>query len=167
MKKLSILLLFVFSCLYTTTTQAQDYKSAIGLRLGYPWSISYKQFLNDRGAFEVFGGLRGYTYYRWFNVGALYQHHTPFPNTAGLRWYYGGGASVFFWTYDNDWPGYNASDYSSTSFGIMGVIGLDYKFTNVPFNLSVDWIPTFFVGDGYTTGFGGGYGALAARYTFR
>ena len=61
MKKLTILLLLVFSCLYTTV-QAQDYKSAIGLRLGYPWSISYKQFLNDRGAFEVFGGMRGSTY---------------------------------------------------------------------------------------------------------
>lgn len=72
---------------------------------------------------------------------------------------------MYFWSYDDVWLGSNR--YSSTTFGVMGVVGLDYKFTDIPLNLSVDWVPTFFIGDGYVSGFGGGYGALSARYTLR
>jgi hypothetical protein len=48
----------------------------------------------------------------------------------------------------------------------MGVIGLDYKFSEIPLNLSVDWMPTYFLG-GYIGGFGGGYGSLSARYVLK
>ena len=78
----------------------------------------------------------------------------------------GGGASAWIWTYDND---YNfGADYNNFNLGIMGCLGLDYKFADFPINLSVDWVPTFVVGESYyCRGFGVGYGALAARYTFR
>ncbi len=147
-------LLFVAS-----VSQAQDYKSAVGLRLGYPLSVSYKTFISDRGAFEGVAGFRSYVGYSWFNVGAYYQHHNEISSVDGLRWYYGAGANVYFWSYDSGFL--NAG--STTSIGISGVLGLDYKFNDLPLNLSVDWIPTFFV-NGFGSGFGGGYGALAARY---
>ena len=47
----------------------------------------------------------------------------------------------------------------------MGNLGLDYKFDNTPINISADWVPTIYIGSGYLSGFGGGYGALAVRYT--
>ncbi len=148
-----------------TQLDAQEYRTAIGARLGYPLSASFKQFISDPGAVEVFAGFRAWTVYRWFNIGGMYQHHFPIEGVEGLKWYAGGGASVFFWSYDDAFIG--RSEYSNTSLGILGVVGLDYKFSDIPLNLSLDWVPTFFVGSGYITGFGGGYGALSARYTLK
>ncbi len=159
MKKLFFTLVLVLAFF---AAQSQEYKSAIGLRLGYPTSISYKQFISDPGAIEVFAGFRSYTFYRWVNIGAAYEHHKPITGVEGLKWYFGGGASVFLWTYDDGF----LDDDGSTSFGLLGVLGLDYKFANAPVNLSADWMPVFFL-NGYGNGFGGGFGALSARYTFK
>ena len=135
------------------------------MRLGSPLSISYKQFFKGSTAVEVFGGLRGYSGYRWVNVGGALQIHKDLgiDEVPGLSWYYGGGASVFFWTYDNSFLGDNSS---STSIGILGTIGLDYKFEEAPVNLSLDWMPIFFV-NGFSSGFGGGFGALSVRYVLK
>ncbi len=154
----------VLACALVTglfcTAYSQNYNSAIGLRLGYPVSVSYKHFISDQGAIEAFAGFRTWSTYSWFNVGGMYQHHNPISGVDGLQWYFGGGASAFFWNYKSNFgdPGAN------TSIGIMGVLGLDYKFAEAPVNLSVDWIPTFFL-NGYGSGFGGGYGAFSVRYT--
>lgn len=152
--------LVIAMLLVVTVSQAQDYKSAIGLRLGSPLSVSYKTFISEKGAFEGVAGFRSYSGYSWFNVGAYYQHHNEISSVDGLKWYYGAGANVYFWSWDSNFidPG------STTSIGISGVLGLDYKFADIPLNLSADWIPTFFI-NGFGSGFGAGYGALAARYT--
>ena len=50
---------FIALMFVATLSQAQDYKSAVGLRFGAPLSVSYKTFVSDRGAFEgVAGGVR-------------------------------------------------------------------------------------------------------------
>lgn len=160
MKKILFIFLFAFACVFAAQAQ-QNYKSAIGLRLGYPLSVSYKTFISEPGAIEVFAGFRSWSYYSWFNVGGLYQHHFAIPSVQGLDWYVGGGASAYFWNFKDQFVGDNGT---STTFGILGNIGLDYKFANAPVNISVDWMPAFFV-NGYGNGFGGGYGGLAVRYT--
>lgn len=160
-KQLFLTLAFALGLCYVSN--AQNYHSAIGLRLGYPTSISYKHFISEPAAIEGFLGFRSYANYGWLNVGATYQHHFPISGADGLSWYAGGGASVFFWNDKNDFFSGN-DDFSTTSLGILGVLGLDYKFANAPVNLSVDWMPIFFI-NGYGNGFGGGYGALSARYT--
>ena len=159
MKKV-LLTLSLIVCFAAAMYGQRNYKSAIGLRFGSPVSVSYKTFISEPGAIEIFGGFRGYSGYSWFAVGGLYQHHMDFPNVEGLNWYFGGGASVFFWNFDNN---FNNDDASNTSFGILGCLGLDYKFANAPVNLSLDWVPTVFV-NGFDSGFGAGYGALSARY---
>lgn len=161
MKRYVVLFVVAVCLFFANNLKAQDYGSAIGLRLGYPLSLTYKTFINDNSAIEIFGGLRGYSSYSWINVGAAYQVHKPIEGVEGLNWYFGGGASVFFWTYKNNFFGDNSS---STTFGILGNLGLDYKFADSPINLSADWMPIFFI-NGYGSGFGGGYGALAVRYT--
>lgn len=163
MKKLLFTLALVLGCFFAA--YSQNYHSAIGLRLGYPASVSYKQFISEPGAIEGFLGFRSYSGYSWINIGATYQHHMPISGVDGLNWYFGGGASVFFWN-DKDDVFVNNDDFSTTSIGVLGVLGLDYKFANAPVNLSVDWMPTFFV-NGYGSGFGGGYGALSARYVLK
>jgi hypothetical protein len=156
-----VLTLFVFLSAQSVQAQSSEYKTAIGARLGYPFSLSLKHFISEKGAVEVFAGYRGYSFYSWFNVGGTYQHHFPLEGVDGLRWYVGGGASAFFWRYDDNFIG-----DGNTSFGVLGVGGLDYKFADYPVNISVDWMPLFFL-NGYGNGFGGGYGALSLRYTLK
>jgi hypothetical protein len=165
MKKLFLSLAITLSFLTAGSAQ-QDYQTAIGLRLGYPWSASFKHFLSEKGAVEAFAGFRGYSGYRWVNLGATYQHHSPIQSVEGLKWFAGGGASAFFWSYNNNFLGLN-DDYANVTFGILGIVGLDYKFADVPLNVSLDWMPAFFIGNGYTTGIGFGYGALSARYVLK
>jgi hypothetical protein len=161
MKRYIILFVLAIGLCFTTTGNAQEYGSAVGLRLGYPLSLTYKTFISESSAVEVFGGLRGFSSYSWINLGAAYQVHKPIEGVDGLNWYFGGGASVFFWSFKNSFIGDNST---STAFGILGNLGLDYKFADSPINLSADWMPIFFI-NGFGSGFGGGYGALAVRYT--
>jgi len=149
--------------LFATPSQAQDFKSAIGARLGYPISASFKTFLNESNAIEVYAGTRGFgnslSSYRWYIVSGAYQIHKPIESVERLQYYFGAGASVLFWSFDFD------TSESTTTFGLQGYLGLSYTLENSPVNFSVDWIPTFFV-NGFGNGFGAGYGSLAVRYTF-
>jgi hypothetical protein len=89
----------------------------------------------------------------------MYQVHKPINGVDGLQWYFGGGASALLYTFDTGF----AND-GTFGIGINGVLGLDYKFADAPINLSADWMPTIYI-SGYLSGFGGGLGALSARYT--
>lgn len=156
------LLVFCAAFFMIGTLSAQEYyKSAVGARLGSPISASYKTFISEKGAIEGYVGLRSYGFGSWFNVSGAYQVHNPISDVDGLQWYYGGGVSVFFWNYDNVFAD---SGFSSTSFGLQGYLGLDYAFDDIPLNLSLDWIPTFFIGDLNINSFGAGYGSLGVRY---
>jgi hypothetical protein len=159
MKQIRLLTLMVALFCTVQSLSAQDYKSAIGLRLGYPISVSYKTFISEPGAVEIYAGFRGYAFYNYFLVGAMYQHHFPIGSVPGLKWYVGGGLNALFYNYDAGFVG-----DGGFGLGINGAVGLDYKFENIPLNLSVDWLPTVYI-SGYLSGFGGGLGALSARYT--
>lgn len=159
MNVLKFFLTLCFLTLLTSLSTAQDYKLAVGARLGYPFSASVK-YKNNSNALEAYVGFRGYGSYSWVSVTGAYQKHRELSEILeGLSWYAGGGASLYFWTFDF------VGTYNTSTVGLQGYLGLDYKFSDYPINVSVDWIPTVFIGNGYTTGFGGGYGALAVRYT--
>jgi hypothetical protein len=159
-----ILFTFLLCVVFVNAAQSQNYKSAVGLRLGYPLSLSYKTFISEPGAIEVFAGLRSYSFYRWFAVGGLYEHHKPISEVEGLSWYFGGGASARFWSFDDTFLAGTGS--SSTSFAILGTVGLDYSFKDTPLNLSIDWVPAFSL-NGYGNGFDAGLGAISARYILK
>ncbi len=143
------------------TAQAQDYKSAVGARLGSPLSASYKTFLSESSAVEAFVGFRSFSFgYTWINIGAAYQIHNDIAGVDGLKWYYGAGASVFLFNFKDNFFGDNSS---TTSIGLQGYLGLDYKFADAPVNVSLDWVPILFL-NGFASGFDAGYGALAVRY---
>ena len=132
MRKL-LLAFFICSGFAITSLQAQefnqDYKLGLGIRFSNASptlsnSVSVKYFLNEKSAVDAlisFGGSR-------FGIGGLYEIHTPLNATPGLKWYYGAGGYVGFQDHD-------------TYLGPTGVIGLDYKFQNIPLNLSLDWKP--------------------------
>lgn len=142
------------------------YEKAVGLKLAWGLGLTGKYFLNDNAAIEGIVRYRDFGFgsfnYYWLTVQGLYEIHKPLESVAdGLQWYYGGGAYVGFYGGDFDYPG---SDFDQTFIGISGALGLDYKFANVPINVSVDWIPSFQIVGG--TGFTGESGGLAVRYTF-
>jgi hypothetical protein len=143
--------------------KAQPYKMAVGLRLGYPTSISLKYLPSEKKQLELFAGYRGFTYYSWTMLGATYSKYVPIKEIEGLSWFAGGGASVYLWSWKSNWFG---STGAGTSFGILAHGGVDYRFKDMPLNLSLDWMPSFFL-NGYGSGFAGGYGALSARYVFK
>ena len=127
MQRYLVLFGLLFLLLISSTADAQDYRFALGVRLSNSMptlnnSVTGKYFITDKSAVEgmVSFGSR-------FGIGALVEIHKPFP-VEGLKWFYGGGAYLGF--QDND-----------TYFGPTGILGLDYKFTNVPINLSLDWKP--------------------------
>lgn len=163
MRNKLIIFIFLVCGVFTSSLQAQNYESAIGAKLGYGLIASYKKFLNEKAAIDLFGGLR----WGGLAAGAYYELHYDIASVDRLQWYWGGGASFTTWTYNS--LGINDGYYE---LGVSGVLGLDYSFDNIPLNLSVDWAPTFVVFDSWDyTGtynrFRSGYGAFTARYILK
>lgn len=152
MKRISITLpVILLGMILCQRANAQDYRLAAGVRLSnsnptLSSGISAKYFATDKTAIEAL-----VTWGNRFGFGGLIEIHNKF-NTPGLSWFYGGGVYV----------GFQEGD---TYFGPTGVTGLDYKFTNAPVNLSLDWKPELdilpkinFVPDAF---------ALTIRYTLK
>lgn len=160
MKKIYLVFTLFCAMCFANQMQAQNYQSAIGLRLGSPIAVDYKFFISESAAVELYVGFRSYSIgYTFINPGAMYQKHMDISGVDGLQWYFGGGASAFLYNYKSSFG--VAGD--GFAFGLNGVLGLDYTFADAPINLSVDWVPTIIIGGGFS-GFGAGYGALSARY---
>ena len=166
MKKIALLLFFAAGITATSFAQS-DYKSAVGVRLGSTYydvlSFSYKSFIiGDRGALEFNAGFgaRNYVHDNAFTISAAltYQHHFDIKPVEGLRWFVGGGLTIY-----NSFSKYH--DYEGFGFGIYPTGGVDYKFRGIPLNVSADVRPTVHVtGPGYYNSFYGNFG-IAARYT--
>lgn len=137
MKK--VLSLSLITCLLASSFSlyAQDYKTAVGVRLSSSQplvnnAISVKYFMSPGKAIE---GLISFG--DPLSIGGLYELHNPMGQ-QGISWYYGGGGYVGFV------KAYNPTKLvteTNVSLGAMGVMGLDYKFATVPLNLSLDWKP--------------------------
>ncbi|ULQ54214.1 hypothetical protein [Flavihumibacter fluvii] len=150
------------------------YKSAIGGRLstGYYEAISgsYKTFVSNQGALEFNLGFRPKSSgdVDWVTVAfsAAYQHHFDIKPVPGLRWFVGGGLTMYnsFSNYEN---------YRGFGLGIFPTGGIDYKFADIPLNLTADIRPTIAVADPYDDNyngyesFNGGNFGVSVRYTFR
>jgi hypothetical protein len=150
LKRYALTLVLFFIASSFSVLKAQDYKVGLGVRLSNSTptinnSVTIKYFMTEQHALEglISFGSR-------FGIGGLYEVHKP-TTATGLTWFFGGGAYVGF-------------EDSNTYFGPTGIIGLDYKFTNIPLNLSLDWKPELdiipdinFVPDAF---------AISARFTF-
>lgn len=152
------ILVAVVSLLVVSVSQAQSkssgsssYKTALGVKVWDGGGISFKHFVSDNNAVE----LVGYFWSKGARITGLYEIHSPISGATGLQWYIGPGAHVGF---------YNSKNGDGAFIGIDGVLGLDYKFSGAPINMSLDWQPSFEFGDG--RGFTGSWGGLGIRYTF-
>ncbi len=161
MKKILIISTFLFFVASLVFSQS-SYQSAVGLRLGYPNSVSYKQFVSNNNAAEIYAGFRSWSSsISSFFGGALYEIHKPIQSIDGLQWYYGGGISVYLWNYASS---YN-NQYGNFNLGIGGCVGFDYTLRRAPINISLDWVPNYIIGNSYYGGIRGDAGGLSVRYT--
>lgn len=142
-RTIPVFILLTISLLTFSGVQAQEspgnsgYKTSLGVRLSSSNamvnnSVSIKHFINDKMAVE---GL--FSFGDPLAFGALLELHKPLAS-EGLSWFYGGGAYLGFVKKVNVNTQKTTTD---PNFGAMGVIGLDYKFSNIPLNLSLDWKP--------------------------
>lgn len=160
MKKVTIIAVAMI-CLLTLTQTAysqstgSSYRTALGAKMyfgdGSLGGINIKHFLNNRGALDA-----SLLFERGFlGVEGLYEWHDDINGAAGLKWYVGGGGLILFPTRDK----YGDDVW----FALRGTLGLDYKFTGAPINVSFDLNPVFNLAPSTDFDFWAG---LAFRFTF-
>jgi len=140
------------------TVGSKPYNSAVGLRAGFPFSVSYKKFINQTNAYEGWLGVNSFL----INFGIGYQIHREFSLLNNLsffdksQWYFGLGVSGYRWR----------GIFDGLSVSPTGFLGWRTNIKNTKFEVGADWQPSFFFGSstGYTKGFGAGYGGGYIRY---
>lgn len=134
MKKLLLVLIAVVGMSFVANAQNND--KAIGLRFGYGTEISYQQPVGANRLEVDLGRLESlmYSWYHYLNASATYQWLFDLNSVIpGLGWYAGPGAGVGFYT----------GSYSGLTVGVGGIIGVDYKFSGMPLQVSLDFKPFF------------------------
>ncbi len=151
MRKTIVLLSILLSLSYLTVN-AQNYKSAIGGRLGDPLAATYKHFLKDsNNALEFIVGWEVFDDDKSFALTVLYEKHHDLFDSDIFQVYYGYGGNI-------------GTNNSKFRIGVDGVGGLDFNFKNKPINISFDFKPAIYFGDGLNLVWGGG---LAVRYILK
>ncbi len=138
------LLLFI-GLLITGITSAQNYTRDAGLRVGDFFSATYRVHQNENQAVEgiLFIGRSGAT------IGIMKEHFQPALGqiSDNLFFEYGYGVHIGF-RYTDHYKILNRTYelYSfrfSPLFGVDGLIGVEYRFPEFPFLISVDIKPYF------------------------
>lgn len=153
--------IFILSLIFigvSVQLKSQDYINAIGLRGGLSQGITFKHFVSRTDAAEGILAVR----YGGFYVTGLYERHMPAFDVDQLYFFYGGGAHIGFWDGGNNAWFDESGNY--TVIGIDGILGLEYVFYEIPFNLALDWKPAFnLIG---VTNFWGSELAFSLRFMF-
>ena len=160
MKKI-VALLSLLALLTVSRTQAQsmgsEYRTAIGAKF-WPGGITIKHFIQDNRALEGIAYFWGHG----FRITGLYEVHGDINSAPGLKWYVGPGAHIGQWT-KGYWRNDHYYDDGYASFGVDGVLGLDYKLKGAPIALSLDINPYVeFLHGAYVDVWGG----LGVKFTF-
>lgn len=159
MKKLLLVLITVLGISFAASAQNNNVK-AIGLRFGYGTEVSFQTPAGSNRLEVDLGRLETLfnTYYHYFTGSVTYQWLFDINAIPGLGWYVGPGAGA----------GWYASNYytSGLTVGVGGIVGVDYKFANIPLLVSVDFRPFYsVVNNSYYHSFDYST-ALGVRYVF-
>lgn len=147
------ILTFLMILSFSMNAKAQESPRQIeaGIRLGLPLGVTGRYFFTERSAAEAIVGL----YNKTASLTALYQYHFDLSTLTveGFGWYAGGGAHI----------GTREIDGSHEFLaGVDGIAGINYNFSNIPLNLSLDWKPAIH----FTTSSDLAEFAVSARYIF-
>jgi len=159
MRRLFFFIALGFSLL--SITSAQNIDKAIGLRLGtgfgYGAEISYQQPLGHINRLELDLGLNSWG----FGLNGVYQWVWDLSALGdGFNWYAGVGAGIGSYNFKYLT---NPTGVSNFNIGILGQVGLEYRF-EIPLTLSLDYRPGLFWGSSLNSSYDGI--SLGARYRF-
>lgn len=129
---------------------SSNYKTALGLKFIYGVALTGKFFIKENAALEGIVRLNGLG--NNVAITGLYEHHADIKTIEGLRWYVGGGGHV------------NLAGGGATTFGVAGILGLEYKIKSLPLAISADWNPAYLISP--ISGFSAENGGLGVKYTF-
>lgn len=134
---------FVFIFIAAAAVNAQTYQTAFGAKFyagnGSVGGINIRHSTNENTALE--GSLL------FFNGGGvgiegLYEYQGAINNAPGLQYFVGGGAMLGLggggYYYDNEHD-------QGVSFALRLTGGIDYKFPDVPINISLGFDPFFYI----------------------
>lgn len=137
--------LLLFGMIFAGSACAQNYTRDAGLRLGDVFTITYRQQMDDDQAMEGFVsvGRGGMT----FTVLKEYFVPTLSHLSENLYFQYGFGAHVGFRNMDHYRVlnrTYELDDWTvSPLLGLDGMIGIEYRFPDLPVLISLDVKPYF------------------------
>jgi hypothetical protein len=133
------ILISIFMFLMPIDLNAQkDYNSAIGVRGAPASGITFKHFTAANKNYELILTTR----WEGFNLTGLYEINQVAFDSENFNFFYGFGGHVGFWDTYNDHPWFD-DDVTHVVAGVDGIIGLEYTFNEIPFNISIDWKPAF------------------------
>ncbi|HOO99925.1 MAG TPA: hypothetical protein PK766_10220 [Bacteroidales bacterium] len=157
---LKIRFVLVLLLVVALNVSGQPFKTAAGLRFGFPYGISVKHFLDRDDAIEFVAAanLRG------FIISALFENEHETGLEPRLYWYWGLGVHAGVIDASRTPYLYSREEYAGPVIGVDALIGLEYVFRNIPLNLSFDILPSINLG-GYT-GWNGLNTAISVRYVF-
>ncbi|WP_343533916.1 hypothetical protein [Pedobacter sp.] len=140
------------------------YKAAIGVKFMWGIALTGKYFFKKDQALEAILRYRGYSGLgKDIAITALYQYEKPIVEVAGLHWLVGAGPYYSHFSYkESIYSSYYPSSGSS-SYGVVAMAGLEFKFPKAPIAISADWMPAFDFNGG---GFGAESGGFGIKYTF-
>jgi len=161
MKRIVLLLALVllFSGAKAEELKKQSsYTFAAGIRMGVPFGVTGKFFVNDKLNYEgiLSSGWGG------VSITGLLQISNPTSLDPNLKWFYGGGAHVAIGVVDQKTPFFGTG--TNGVLGIDGIVGLCYEVPDYPVEFSIDWMPSLnLIGE---FGYGNHFFSISARYLF-
>ncbi len=158
MKRLVLLGFIVISSVLSTN--AQDFDMAVGGRLGVPFGVSFKKFINETDAIDITMGFSGAGVGTSLSILGQYQRHADidFEDVENLQWFYGLAVSGNRWGYVG---------HHGVYVGGHAAFGLSYTLEDYPINLSIETNPGLFLGlsDRYNKGlFLSYYSGICGRF---
>lgn len=159
--RLAFLLLLTAPAAYA---QKGGYTTGIGLRAGgYSSGLTVKHFLSGKNNVAFEGLLTREYRARGGRLTLLLEKHLPVSDIKGLQFYYGAGGHLgaydgrYYFLDRRYYRGRDRDDLrrfddgrTYVAFGADLILGLEYKFPDLPFVAGVDYKPFFEVFDGYT-----------------
>ena len=153
MKKIIIAIVAVFAM----STAANAQLSGIGVRLGggQGYGAELSTLWNFGNRVEIDLGWNSDEGYTGFSLTGIYQWQGEIG--SGFGWFAGVGARLAYWNWE-------VTDDSDIALGLAGQAGLQYQFSAIPIQLSLDIRPCFWLIP--DTDFHWGDIALGIRYCF-
>ena len=164
MKKI-LLSLALFTAGSCALVNAQVDTKNIGARISSGIEFSYQHPLTDRNRMEFDAGLGFLNHTNWFGGDALYQWVFPLDELAeGFNWYLGAGGGVAL--FNSSYVDVNNDRVNNYGFNFSADVqaGIEYNFTEIPLQLSLDFRPKFWFLSGADPAWFGL--ALGVRYKF-